>query len=68
MSSDEVGFSQEYFVYYKKQRQNQGSFFPEDAEGKLCGAALSVKMILGEGEELFLTQAQVISTANRVRS
>lgn len=32
MGSDEDIFPQEYFVYFKKKWQSQGTYFPKDAE------------------------------------
>jgi len=40
LGSDKGTFSQMYFVYLKKKARNQGTNFPGDAEGELCGVAL----------------------------
>ena len=43
LSSDDGTFLKMYFVYLKKKWRNQGSNFPEDAAGVLCGVALYKK-------------------------
>ena len=44
-----------YFVYLKKKARNQGTNFPGDAEGGLCGVALILlpNMILARFGEQF---------------
>ena len=37
MCPDDGAFSQEYFVYFKKKRLDQGANYPADAAAVLCG-------------------------------